>query len=209
LKSTHRDILAILDQCDRGKILFPVDFRGLGSVTAIKMSLSRMAANGNLIRLAQGIYMKPQRSRKNVDLAFLESIAQAIAKKHCVRIKATGNLAAYKLGLTAKMPSDLTYVTDGEPRDVQIEGHRIIFRSTTPKKLQMKGTVSSLLIQLMEELGKGAIDADMMNKMIGLLNKEDQNKLMHDMALASAWVYGVWYKSTKASLKIEDDKINN
>lgn len=201
--------MAVVDQCDRGKILFPMDFRGLGSASAIKMSLSRIAANGDLIRLAQGIYMKPRRSKKTVDLAFLESIAQAIAKKDCVRLKPAGNWAAYKLGLTSETPSDLTYVTDGEPRNIQIEGRRIIFRSTTPKKLQMKGAISRLLIQRMEELGKDGIDAHMMDKMIGLLNKENQIKLMHDMTLASAWVYGVWYKSNKVSLKVEDDKINN
>ena len=60
MKSTHGDILKRVKRSEPGDMVFPVDFRGLGPDAAIRMSLSRLAKEGVLERIAHGIYMIPK-----------------------------------------------------------------------------------------------------------------------------------------------------
>lgn len=199
--SIHQNIVTQVDAFESGRILFPTDFRGTGTITAIKMSLCRIATEGRLIRLAHGIYLKPRR-HKNLDRRpSLEEIAVAIAKREHVKIKAAGELALYKLGLSKIYPSNLVFVTNGEPRNIKIGEHILIFKPTTPKKFRMKGAVSSLLIQVMEDMGQHKISEEMRKKIYDLIKTEDQMQLIADINLAPGWIYNLLFKMNKEILK--------
>ncbi|WP_449435499.1 DUF6088 family protein [Pedobacter steynii] len=135
LISIHQNIVAQVDAFEKGRILFPADFRGAGTIAAIKMSLSRIVTEGRLIRLAHGIYLKPKRVKAPDSWPSLEEIAVAVAKREHVKIKAAGELALYKLGLSKIYPANLVFVTNGEPRNIKTREHILIFKPTTPKNL--------------------------------------------------------------------------
>ncbi|WP_439695385.1 DUF6088 family protein [Mucilaginibacter sp. AW1-7] len=179
----------------RGKVLFPTDFRGIGTDSAIKMSLSRIAKQGHLTRLSHGIYLKPGRlSKKQEAVPAPEFIADAIAERENIRIRPAGNYALYHLGFESDKPAVLTYVTDGEPRKISINDHTIVFKSTTPKKLSMKGPISSLIIQALEEVGKDKITTELEVKIKKALQNEDAKKIMDDIKKAPAWIYNLMLK---------------
>lgn len=160
--SIHKLIIEQITRIKGGKILFPTDFRGIGADSAIKVSLSRLAKKGHLKRLSHGIYLKPgQPSKKNKSVLSAEFIAHAIAERENIRIKPAGNYALYQLGFESDKPTTITYVTDGEPRKISIDNHTIIFKSTTQKKLSMKGQISSLVIQALEDVGKDDVNAEL------------------------------------------------
>lgn len=191
--STHKNIALRIDQYSGGTLLFPKDFRGLGSEDAIKMSLSRCVDNGILERLAHGIYLKVNKKGK-MKRPNLESIALSIAKKEHIKIKPSGSSALYKLGWTAHPTRDLIYITDGEPRNILIGEKRLVFKSTTPKKLKLSTGISGLLIQALEEIGKNSIDEKIKTEIIKQLSKEKQSVLLADLKLAPAWIYDLLYK---------------
>jgi hypothetical protein len=196
LISTHENIALKIKGYAAGSILFPGDFRGLGSEDAIKMSLSRHAKNHLVERLAQGVYLKIKPEGK-MQRPTMEQIAFAIAKKERLRIKPSGAFALYKLGINPDLPDDMTYITDGEPRDIRIGGKRLVFKSATPKKLNLSTGISGLLIQGLDELGRGAITETLKSQIIDQLKKEKEDKIMADLRLAPAWIYDLIYTLNK------------
>ncbi|WP_036603517.1 DUF6088 family protein [Olivibacter sitiensis] len=189
MKSTHREILGKIDGFKPGTILFPTDFRGTGTEDAIKTALYRIVKEGKLERLAHGIYYLPKSHSIFGKLyPSLEEIADAIAKQEKVRIRPSGAYALNKLGLSTQVPTKQVYITDGQPREIRIGKGSIKFKSTTPKKFAMKGQISSLLIQALEEMDLKNITPEMKAHIKQLLDKENPEYLMADIKLAPAKV---------------------
>lgn len=189
MESTRHQIENKLKHVKPGKIIFPTDFRGLGSEAAIKMSLSRLVKDGKLERIAHGIYLKAKKHPQFGKLQpSLEQIAEAIADRERIRIRPAGAYALNKLGLSTQVPTKLVYITDGQSRQIQIGKGGIKFKTTVPKKFGMTGTISSLLFLALEEIGNRRIDSNLKIQIEQLLQKEDPGKLKHDLKLAPAWI---------------------
>lgn len=193
MSSTHQNILTRINTYSGGAILFPCDFRGLGSEDSIKMSLSRHTNSGILERLASGIYMKVK-TKGDTKRPSIEKIAFAIAKKERIKIKPAGAFVLHKLGLKPDLPSDIVYITDGEPRNISIGNQRLIFKATTPKKLRLSNSISGMLIQGLEEIGKNSITDGVRHQIIKHLRQENEKNIMADLRLAPAWIYDLLYK---------------
>ena len=184
---THSEIENTLKRKKKGNLIFPTDFRGMGSEAAIKMALNRLNKENIIKRIAHGIYLIPK-----IDPLFgaispsPEEVAEALAKKEKVNIKPTGAYALHKLGLTTQVPTKLVYLTDGSPREIKMGKTIIKFKATTSKKLAMAGPYSSLIIQALEELGTDNIDEQTESKIKALLRKENPALLLNDLKLAPA-----------------------
>lgn len=153
--SLHTQVEQAIADKKLGEPFFPDNFLELGSPEAIHMALSRLTSQGEIIRLAKGIYIKPQ-----VDellgqvLPSLEEIAGAIAEKEKVIIRPTGAYALNKLGLSTQVPTKLVYLTNGSKRQIRIGKGMLTFKPTTPKKLAAKNELVFLAIQALTELGE-------------------------------------------------------
>jgi hypothetical protein len=183
----HVEIEKKLTKSKKGHIFFLSDFRGIGSDIAIRKSLSRLTLEGKVKRIAHGIYYIPVVDKVLGELKpSIETIAEAIAKKEHVRIKPTGAHAMHKLGLSMQVPMRYVYLTDGAPKTIRIGKTIIKFKATTSKKLAMKGKISSMVIQALDEMDLDNIDFSMKQKIKELLKKEDRKKLINDIRLATS-----------------------
>lgn len=186
--NTHNNILEFVSS-RKGKIIFARDLMELGNSDTILQALSRLVKEGELLRLSKGIYLSPKRDKKlGVLYPSIEEIATAIAKRDKARIMPAGAFALHKLGLSTQVPMKVTYLTDGSPRKIQIGNQALVFKNTTPKKLAMKGAISTLVIQALTELGESAITKEVLNHIEPLLMKENAETIRHDARLAPAWV---------------------
>jgi hypothetical protein len=193
--SVHQDIADNIESRAAGEIFFPAEFRMLGTDDAIKMALSRLVKENRIDRLSHGIYYKPKNHALLGNLKpSLEMVAQAIAQRDQVIIKPTGISALNKLGLSEQVPTKHVYITNGQPRNYKIEENEIHFKSASPKKLALKGPISSLVILAMEELGPAFFDVNAAIKIKELLQKEDRENLENDMKLAPSWIAKELYK---------------
>lgn len=189
MKTASSKIESVIRHRKKGDIVFPTDFRGLGTEGAIKMALLRLNKEGIITRLGRGIYLFPK-----TDPIFgqispgPEEIANAIARKEKVQIKPAGAYALHKLGLTTQVPTKLVYITNGPAKEIKVGKTSIKFKATTPKKLAMKGKYSSLIVQALEELGTDRIDTKTEEKIKQLLKLEDPKQLKADLQLAPAKV---------------------
>lgn len=189
LEKTHTHIANTIKRKKQGELVFPTDFRGAGTGEAIKKALSRLHQTGALKRLAHGIYYIPKIDPVLGEIRpGADEVVKMLAKKEKIRVRPAGAYALHQLGLTTQVPTKLVYITDGHSRQFKLGKLQIKFKATTPKKLSTVGTISSLVIQALEEIGTDNIDATTQSKLHELLRKEDPKKLKHDLTLAPAKV---------------------
>lgn len=189
MQSTEEQIFNKIKNHSRGKIFFPDDFAELGSSEAVRQALVRIEEEGELVRLAHGIYLYPKTDPQlGVLKPNIEKIAEAIAKRDKAKIIPTGTLAMNKLGLSTQVPLNAVYLTDGSPRSIQVGNRKIKFKRTVPKNLKAKGEISSLIIQALKEIGNGNVTEQQKEMVRELLKKEKPELVKHDIKLAPVWI---------------------
>ena len=200
MNSIQQEISTQLSSFTPGTILFPTDFRGVGTDDAVRQALSRLTKEGKLERLAHGIYFLPKIHQIfGKLLPSMEEVAEAVALHEHIRIKPAGAYALNKLGLSTQVPTRLVYITDGQARQIKIGKGGVKFKPVTPKKFGMKGPISSLLIQGLEELNTDQVEPDVETRIKELLKKETPDNLIYDLKLAPARVSNYIIKLLKYS----------
>lgn len=196
--SVQQNITGQIAKKKPGGLVFPTDFRGDGTEVAIKQVLSRLARAGKLTRLSHGIYFIPKTDPLLGTLyPSPEEVARMLAQKEKVNIRPAGAYALHKLGLTNQVPTKLVYITDGPSRIIKFGKTTIQFKATANKKLATKGSISSLLIQALEELNLQELDEKTTKKIQDLLKKENPKMLKHDLTIAPARIHDFIVKLLK------------
>jgi ribosomal protein S19E (S16A) len=194
--SIEEKILAQIKALPEGELLLPADFSDLGSSEAVRLSLFRLEKAGIIIRVAQGVYVRPKFSKLIGQLTpSAEEVAEAIAKRDRIRTVPTGSYALNALGLSTQIPMNIVLLTDGSPREIKVGKRTIKFKKTTPKNLLAKGKISRLAIQALKEIGNGKVRQEEEQKILDLLKKEDEKDLKHDIALAPVWIQKIMNKA--------------
>ena len=194
--SIEDKIVAQIAALPKGELLLPADFQELGSSEAVRLSLFRLEKKDFMVRVAQGIYVRPKESSLIGKLTpSAEEVAEAIAKRDRIRTVPTGSYDLNALGLSTQVPMNIVLLTDGSPREIKVGKRTIKFKKITPKNLLAKGRISRLAIQALKEIGNGKITAEEEQKILGLLRKEEVNNLKHDIALAPVWIQKIMKKA--------------
>jgi len=194
--SIEDKILEQIKALHEGSLLLPADFSELGSSEAVRLSLFRLEKEGVIVRVAQGIYVRPKISKLIGPLTpSAEEVAEAIAKRDRIRTVPAGSYALNALGLSTQVPMNIVLLTDGSPREIKVGKRTIKFKKTTPKNLLAKGKISRLVIQALKEIGNGKVRAEEEQKIVDLLKKEDEKDLKHDIALAPVWIQKIMKKA--------------
>jgi len=187
--SIELQILKRISKAKRGVLFFNDSFLAFGKSAAVRQALARLVKAGKLERVATGIYVRPQSdSVVGKVIPGIEEIAKAIAKRDKARIVPTGVYALNRLGLSAQVPMNLIYLTDGAARKIKIGNRSIIFKKATPKNVSTIGEISGLAIQALRAIGKDNVTEVEIKKLQALLKKEKPTRLEHDIRLAPAWI---------------------
>ena len=186
-RGSAKSIESRIGELEPGTVILPSDFKDLGTSTAVRKAFSRLTALKTIVRMGHGVYAIP---RKHPELGMLlpslEDVAKAVAEKERVVIRPTGQYALNRLGLSTQVPMRLTYLTSGHSKQIRIGQRTIVFKSTSARKLSMKGAVSSLLLLALEEIELEGIRGYMSDRIRELLEKEEDENLRHDLRQTSA-----------------------
>jgi predicted transcriptional regulator of viral defense system len=188
-ESTENHILDKVKKAKRGSLYFTESFLSVGNAKAVSKALERLTKEGELQRVAHGIYVRPE-----IDPVVgpvtpgIEAIAAAIAKRDKARIIPTGVYALNRLGLSTQVPLNVVYLTDGAARKVKIGKRTIAFKKATPKNVAAIGEISRMAIQALRTIGKEKVTPDEIEKIQQLLKKEKPTHLQHDIRLAPEWI---------------------
>jgi len=200
LESVDNKIIAKIKKAKRGSLFFIEDFLNLGTSKAVSKALERLVEKKELSRVSRGIY-----SRLRIDPVLgaisptTEEIAEAVRRRDKARIIPTGILALNALGLSTQVPMNLVYLTDGAARTIQIGKRKIVFKKTSPRNLAAIGSISSLAIQALREIGKDKVTEDEINSILRQLEKEDPYRLQHDIKLAPEWIRIIMRQALKTN----------
>lgn len=185
-------ILVKFKKAKGGTLFFSENFHSLGNAKTINKTLERLVNKGELLRVANGIYVRPKKDPiLGTITPGIEDIAKAIAKRDRARIVPTGIFALNKLGLSTQVPLNIIYLTDGAARKIKIGNHTISFKKASPKNVAAVGEISKLVIQALRTIGKENITDTTIGKIQDLLKKEKPTRLEHDIRLAPVWIKNI------------------
>jgi hypothetical protein len=198
LNTIDDQIINKIKKAKGGSLFFMDDFLDFGSAKAVSKALERLVKKDDLSRVARGIY-----ARLKTHPVFgkmyptTEDIAKAIAKRDKARIVQTGVLALNALGLSTQIPLKIVYLTDGSARIIKVEKRTIKFKKTSPKNLAAIGSISSLVIQALKEIGKDKATEKEIEILLKHLKNEEPYRLEHDIKLAPEWIRIIMRKALK------------
>ncbi|WP_321287716.1 DUF6088 family protein [uncultured Sunxiuqinia sp.] len=204
MQSIHKQIEDIIKRKRRGNVFFASDFKSLGSGDAIRQVLSRLCKEDFIVRLSNGIYLYPKIS-KHIGIIYpsIEEIAKAIARKEKARLIPTGVFALNKLGLSTQVPMKVVFLTDGAPRVVKVGKKATVhFKKTVAKYLAFKGSISTLVVFALKEIGKGNATETELQKIKEALINETPENITHDAVLAPEWIAEILLKLKKSETSI-------
>jgi hypothetical protein len=186
MKSSVNSIIELkINRLNLGQAFFASDFKELGTSTAIRKSLSRLVESKQVERMGQGIYVKPKKDKVlGKILPSMEELAESLARKEHIKIKPSGQYALNKVGLSTQVPTKLVFLSTGNPKKIKIGKSTIIFKSTTAKKLAMKGQITSLLFLGLEELDLEKLSSIQITRIRELLKLEAPETLKYNLRLA-------------------------
>ena len=186
-------ILAAVRAKGRGSVFAPADFLGMGSRSAVDVTLHRLVAQRKIRRLARGVYDLP---RKHTTLGALlpspESVAKTLARRDRTRLQPAGAFAANALGLTEQVPAKVVFLTDGPSRTVRIGATTIQLRRTTPKNMETAGRLSGMVIQAFRSLGKDHITPERIAHLKRTIPAAKRRELLDDIPLAPGWMQPIF-----------------
>lgn len=172
-----------------GKIYHLSDFFNLYNEEAIRKAFQRLEKTEKLIRLARGLYLYPKKDPVlGIVYPTMADIARDIARRDKLRILPTGDQALLQLGLSTQVPMKSVYLTDGGPRKIKVNKRTLIFKPTSPRMLDMKGPISSLVIQALKTIGRDQLTTSQEEKIREHLLQENPIFAEADALNAPAWV---------------------
>jgi hypothetical protein len=173
------------------KEIFSVEtFSDMGKDDVVSKALYRMEKNGEIIRVAHGLYMKPIQTNFGVLKPSLNEIAHAIAEKNHEKLIPTGSTALNMLGFSTQVPMNAVYITNGSKRVLKVGNRKLVFKEGGHKNFLYKTKLIPLLVLAYKELGKDNISEEIKNRTSDLIMKSEEATvlLINDVYLAPVWI---------------------
>lgn len=165
------------------------DFADLDNDGLVTRVLSRLAEEGILVRISQGIYLYPRRNRFGILKPNIDEIATAIAQKDKARIIPSGLTALNKLGLSTQVTMNAVFLTDATAREIKIGNRTIMFKRSAPRNFAYKTDVFPLVVCAMKEIGETNVTEEHLIIIKEAIEKcEDKEAVRHDYNIAPGWI---------------------
>ena len=125
----------------------------LGNRAAVDQALSRLARSGDLLRVCQGVYMRPVETGFGTCAPSVSQAVDALARLWGETIVPSGGAAAHVLGLTTQMPVRPVYLTSGPSRRLQFGSLTVELRHAPQWQLVAPNRRAGEVIRAMAWLG--------------------------------------------------------
>lgn len=152
-------------------------------------TLAELTHEGVLVKLAQGIYAKPAKSRFGTVLPSVNKIVQAIAYRDNAKVLPSGMTALNVLGLSTQVPMDYSYLTTGSERTIKLANCQIKLKRGVPKNFCYETRLIGLMVQAFKTLKQENVGDNELRVIRELITKEpDKDALAKDVDMMPAWM---------------------
>ena len=159
----------------------------LGNRTAVDQALSRLARAGRLMRVCQGVYMRPVETRFGPCAPNVDEALDALANLWNVTIVPCGGAAAHVLGLTTQIPVRPVYLTSGTGRRLRFGSLQVELRHAPRWQLTAARRPAGEVIRALAWLGPAEVRAALQT-VLPRLSPEDVSDLAEARATMPHWM---------------------
>ena len=152
-------------------------------------TLAELTDSGLLSKVAQGIYVKPRKSKFGLVLPSIDKIVQAIAARDNAEVLPSGMTALNVLGFSTQVPMNYLYLTSGSERTIKLTNRKVILKRGVPKNFSYKTRLIALLAQALRTLKQENIGNSELQIIRELISKEtDKENLAKDVDILPIWM---------------------
>ncbi len=187
MTSLPSQILSQADESPEGALLCPSALLHLGSRTAVDQALSRLARKGELMRVCQGIYIRPIQTQFGVRPPTVETVLESLSGLWGETIVPCGGMAANALGLITQVPIRSVYLTSGPDRTLKVGGLTVELRHAPRWQLTAPHRMAGDAVRALAWLGPKEVEEGL-EAIARKLSPEDIQELAAARALMPAWM---------------------
>ncbi len=167
--------------------LCPGSLLHLGSRAAVDQALSRLARSRKLLRICQGVYMRPIETRFGQCAPSMDKALATLAALWGVTIVPTGGSAANCLGLTTQNVVRSVYLTSGPSRRLHFGAHPVELRHAPRWQLIAPYRKAGQVIRALTWLGREEVE-DALDAVLPTLSAGDLEELSAARAVIPIWM---------------------
>lgn len=159
----------------------------LGNRAAVDQALSRLTRSGMLMRICQGVYMKPVETRFGRRPPSIGKAIEALATLWGETIVPSGGAAAHALRLTTQVPIRSVYITSGPDRRLWFGNLEVELRHAPRWQLTAPHRKAGDVIRALAWIGPDEIQ-DVLRTVLPSLSREDIDELAAARATMPHWM---------------------
>lgn len=159
----------------------------MGNRTAVDQALSRLARSGELMRIFQGVYLRPIKTRFGIRAPRLEAVLASLSDLWGEIIVPSGGAAANFLGLTPQNPIRPVYFTSGPNRELRFGKLIVELRHASRSQLTAPHTKAGDIIRALLWLGPEEVE-DHLEKLWLTLSRKDLDELATARSTMPSWM---------------------
>ena len=187
MASVPSQIMSHAADSPEGTLLCPSALLHLGGRAAVDQALSRLARKGELMRIYQGVYVRPVQTRFGPRPPSLEKVLASLSALWGETIVPCGGMAANALGLTTQVPIRSVYLTSGPNRKLRLGELVVELRHAPRWQMTAPHRPAGEAVRALAWLGPKEVVAGL--GAIGRkLSAEDIRELAASRAVMPAWM---------------------
>ncbi|MDE2999058.1 MAG: DUF6088 family protein [Gemmatimonadota bacterium] len=187
MSTLPKRIMKLGAESPEGALLCPSALLHMGSRAAIDQALSRLARKGEILRVCQGVYVRPIQTRFGPRPPSVEKVIASLSALWSETIVPCGGAAANALGLTTQVPVRSVYLTSGPARRLFLGKLTVELRHAPRWQLAAPHRPAGAVVRALSWLGPDEVEAGL--GVIGRkLAAEDFRELAASCAVMPAWM---------------------
>ena len=187
MPSLPSQIISRAAESPEGTLLCPSALLHLGSRAAVDQALSRLARKGKLMRVCQGVYVRPIQTRFGPRPPSAEKVLTSLSTLWGETIVPCGGMAANALGLTTQVPIRSVYLTSGPDRVLKLGGLTVDLRHAPRWQLTAPHRPAGEVVRALAWLGPKEVEEGLA-AVRSKLSAEDLGELAASRAVMPAWM---------------------
>ena len=187
MPSLPSQIISHAAESPEGTLLCPSALLHLGRRAAVDQALSRLARKGGLMRVCQGVYVRPLQTRFGPRPPAVEKVLASLSALWGETIVPCGGTAANTLGLTTQVPVRSVYLTSGPNRKLKLGGLAVELRHAPRWQLVAPHRPAGEAVRALAWLGPEEV-VENLGAIEKKLSSRDFEELAASRAVMPAWL---------------------
>ncbi len=155
----------------------------------VRKVLSSLVEDGTLVRLTNGVFLKPTKTRFGILYPEVGTIVKAIAERDHAMIIAEGNAALHQLGLSTQVPTKYVYLTNGSARKLRLGNQEVQLKHGMPKNFAFYDPFMATLHQALKTYGNKPLNEEEKERIRKVFRTyANPQYIAHDIAILPVWM---------------------